>query len=80
MPSLAEEGMAMAVLTHEMAFARKVGTRLIFMAHGYITVDGPSADTRDAPPNRRLRDCLQHVEDSLTHAVTRFSQHFRRAV
>lgn len=72
--------MAMAVLTHEMAFARKVGTRLIFMEHGYITVDGPSADTRDAPPNRGLRDCLQHVEYSLAHAVTRFNQHFRRAV
>lgn len=62
MQSLAEEGMTMVVVTHEMAFARKVGTRLIFMEHGHITVDGPSADMLDTPPNQRLRDFLQHVE------------------
>ncbi|WP_028221812.1 glutamine ABC transporter ATP-binding protein GlnQ [Paraburkholderia oxyphila] len=62
MQSLAEEGMTMVVVTHEMAFARKVGTRLIFMEHGHITVDGPPAELLDAPPNQRLRDFLQHVE------------------
>ena len=62
MQSLAEEGMTMVVVTHEMAFARKVGTRLIFMEHGHITVDGPPAALLDAPPNQRLRDFLQHVE------------------
>ncbi|MEM5436992.1 glutamine ABC transporter ATP-binding protein GlnQ [Paraburkholderia diazotrophica] len=62
MQSLAEEGMTMVVVTHEMAFARKVGTRLIFMEHGHIAVDGPPAELLDNPPNQRLRDFLQHVE------------------
>ncbi|MBP0594807.1 glutamine ABC transporter ATP-binding protein GlnQ [Paraburkholderia sp. LEh10] len=62
MQSLAEEGMTMVVVTHEMAFARKVGTRLIFMEHGHIAVDGPPVELLDNPPNQRLRDFLQHVE------------------
>jgi glutamine transport system ATP-binding protein len=62
MQELAEEGMTMVVVTHEMAFARKVGTRLIFMEHGHIAVDGPPAQLLDNPPNQRLRDFLQHVE------------------
>ncbi|CAB3665420.1 Glutamine transport ATP-binding protein GlnQ [Paraburkholderia phenoliruptrix] len=62
MQALAEEGMTMVVVTHEMAFARKVGTRLIFMEHGQIEVDGAPAELLDNPPNQRLRDFLQHVE------------------
>ncbi|MCG5077652.1 glutamine ABC transporter ATP-binding protein GlnQ [Paraburkholderia tagetis] len=62
MQSLAEEGMTMVVVTHEMAFARKVGTRLIFMEHGHITVDGAPTSLIETPPNQRLRDFLQHVE------------------
>jgi glutamine transport system ATP-binding protein len=61
MQSLAEEGMTMIVVTHEMAFARKVGTRLIFMEHGHIAVDGPPAELIDAPRNPRLQEFLQHV-------------------
>jgi glutamine transport system ATP-binding protein len=62
MQALAEEGMTMVVVTHEMAFARKVGTRLIFMEHGHITVDGRPTELLDNPPNQRLREFLQHVE------------------
>ena len=62
MQSLAEDGMTMIVVTHEIAFARKVGTRLIFMEHGHITVDGQPAELLDNPENPRLRDFLQHVE------------------
>ncbi|QYY29802.1 MULTISPECIES: glutamine ABC transporter ATP-binding protein GlnQ [Cupriavidus] len=62
MQTLADEGMTMVVVTHEMAFARKVGTRLIFMEHGRITVDGSPVDVLDNPPNQRLQDFLQHVE------------------
>jgi glutamine transport system ATP-binding protein len=62
MQILAEEGMTMVVVTHEISFARKVGTRLIFMEHGHIAVDGPPAQLIDNPPNQRLRDFLQHVE------------------
>ncbi|MBS0445953.1 MAG: glutamine ABC transporter ATP-binding protein GlnQ [Proteobacteria bacterium] len=62
MQAVAEEGMTMVVVTHEMAFARKVGTRMIFMEHGHIAVDGPPAELLDNPPNQRLREFLQHVE------------------
>ncbi len=62
MRSLAQEGMTMVVVTHEMSFARQVGTRLIFMEHGKISVDGHPADILSRPPNERLRDFLQHVE------------------
>jgi glutamine transport system ATP-binding protein len=61
MQSLAEDGMTMIVVTHEMAFARKVGTRLIFMENGKISVDGPPAELLERPENPRLREFLQHV-------------------
>lgn len=62
MQALAEEGMTMIVVTHEIAFARKVGTRMIFMEHGHIAVDGPPVELIDNPANPRLREFLQHVE------------------
>ncbi len=62
MRQLATEGMTMVVVTHEMNFAKQVGTRLIFMEHGKITVDGHPREVIDNPPNERLKDFLQHVE------------------
>ena len=62
MRELAQEGMTMVVVTHEMGFARQVGTRLIFMEHGKISVDGDPREMIANPPNDRLRDFLQHVE------------------
>ncbi|MGR9466152.1 glutamine ABC transporter ATP-binding protein GlnQ [Rhizobium leguminosarum] len=61
MQSLAEEGMTMIVVTHEIGFARKVGTRLIFMENGNIAVDGDPAVLLDSSENPRLREFLQHV-------------------
>ncbi len=61
MQALAEGGMTMIVVTHEIAFARMVGTRLIFMEKGKIAVDGPPAELIDNPANPRLREFLQHV-------------------
>ncbi|AHC47155.1 glutamine ABC transporter ATP-binding protein GlnQ [Achromobacter xylosoxidans] len=61
MRDLAEEGMTMVVVTHEMEFARKVGSRLIFIDAGKIAHDGPPAELLDNPPSQRLRDFLQHV-------------------
>jgi glutamine transport system ATP-binding protein len=61
MRSLAEEGMTMIVVTHEMAFARQVGTRLIFMEDGKIAVDGDPATLLSGSENPRLREFLQHV-------------------
>jgi glutamine transport system ATP-binding protein len=61
MQALAEEGMTMIVVTHEMAFARKVGTRLIFMEGGKIAVDGRPRELLEDPQNPRLKEFLQHV-------------------
>ncbi|TGT69042.1 glutamine ABC transporter ATP-binding protein GlnQ [bacterium M00.F.Ca.ET.159.01.1.1] len=61
MQALAEEGMTMIVVTHEMAFARKVGTRLIFMEGGKIAVDGEPRELLANPQNPRLKEFLQHV-------------------
>jgi len=61
MRALAEEGMTMVVVTHEMGFAKQVGTRLIFMEHGHIAVDGKPREVIDTPPNDRMKDFLQHV-------------------
>uniref|UniRef100_UPI001CB75A87 glutamine ABC transporter ATP-binding protein GlnQ n=1 Tax=Paracoccus thiocyanatus TaxID=34006 RepID=UPI001CB75A87 len=61
MRQLAQEGMTMVVVTHEMSFAKQVGTRLIFMEHGKISVDGEPRQMIDNPPSDRLKDFLQHV-------------------
>ena len=61
MLDLAEEGMTMVVVTHEMEFARKVGSRLIFIDGGKIAYDSPPAEFLNNPPNQRLKDFLQHV-------------------
>lgn len=61
MNQLAEEGMTMVVVTHEMTFAQQVGTRLIYMEHGRISVDGNPRDVIANPPSDRLKDFLVHV-------------------
>ncbi|MGB3276630.1 MAG: glutamine ABC transporter ATP-binding protein GlnQ [Castellaniella sp.] len=61
MQDVAEAGMTMIVVTHEMEFARKVGSRLIFMDGGKIAEDGEPAALLSQPPSQRLRDFLQHV-------------------
>ncbi len=49
MRSLAKEGMTMAVVTHEMGFAREVADRVVFMAEGKILEEGSPADLFDSP-------------------------------
>jgi glutamine transport system ATP-binding protein len=61
MQQLAKEGMTMVVVTHEMEFAKKVGSRLIFMEHGNILVDGDPTEIISNPPNERLKNFLRHV-------------------
>ncbi|TGS51629.1 glutamine ABC transporter ATP-binding protein GlnQ, partial [bacterium M00.F.Ca.ET.179.01.1.1] len=61
MADLGRRGMTMIVVTHEMAFARKVGTRLIFMEGGKIAVDGEPRELLANPQNPRLKEFLQHV-------------------
>jgi ABC-type polar amino acid transport system ATPase subunit len=61
MKTLADEGMTMVVVTHEMGFARDVGTRLIFMDEGTILEDGRPGDVFDNPHDERCRSFLSHV-------------------
>ncbi|MEX3922091.1 glutamine ABC transporter ATP-binding protein GlnQ [Paraburkholderia sp. BR10872] len=61
MQDLATEGMTMIVVTHEIGFARRVGTRLLFMENGGIAEDGDPAELIDNPPTQRLKDFLRHV-------------------
>jgi glutamine transport system ATP-binding protein len=61
MRDLAEEGMTMVVVTHEMEFARGVGSRLIFIDGGKVAHDGPPGELLSNPPSQRLKDFLQHV-------------------
>lgn len=62
MQDLAQEGMTMVVVTHEISFAEKVGTRLIFIDKGEIAHDGPPKELINNPPSQRLKDFLQHVK------------------
>ena len=65
MRSLAEEGMTMIVVTHEIAFAREVGDRAIFMADGIVIEDGPARQVLTAPTAERTRLFLDRVINPL---------------
>jgi len=58
---LAQSGMTMVVVTHEMAFAREVGSRVLFMDAGKIAEQGAPADIFDHPQSPRLQDFLKKV-------------------
>ena len=61
MKELAQQGMTMVVVTHEMGFAREVGDRVLFMADGKILEEGTPDRIFDAPENPRLKDFLAKV-------------------
>ena len=61
MRDLAKEGMTMAVVTHEMGFAREVADRVVFMADGKILEEGTPAELFDRPKDPRLQDFLSKV-------------------
>jgi glutamate/aspartate transport system ATP-binding protein len=61
MVGLAQEGMTMMVVTHEMGFARKVANRVIFMDHGNIIEDKPTQEFFSAPSSERARDFLAKI-------------------
>ncbi|WP_392421937.1 glutamine ABC transporter ATP-binding protein GlnQ [Edwardsiella piscicida] len=61
MKDLAEEGMTMVIVTHEIGFAEKVASRLIFVDKGRISADGSPQQLIQTPSNERLREFLQHV-------------------
>ena len=61
MIGLAEEGMTMICVTHEMGFARQVADRVIFMASGAIVEEGPPAEFFTAPRHERTRKFLGEI-------------------
>ena len=61
MRDLAREGMTMAVVTHEMGFAREVADRVVFMADGKILEEGVPEELFDHPKDPRLQDFLSKV-------------------
>ena len=61
MKQLAEDGMTMAVVTHEMHFAREVGSRILFLADGKLVEQGSPEAIFDHPQSPRLQDFLSKV-------------------
>ena len=61
MKELAQEGMTMVVVTHEMGFAREVGSRVLFMADGKLLEHGTPKEIFENPQNPRLKDFLAKV-------------------
>ncbi len=61
MKELAQGGMTMVVVTHEMGFAKEVGSRVLFMADGKLLEQGTPEDIFDHPQNPRLQDFLSKV-------------------
>ncbi len=61
MKSLAKEGMTMVVVTHEMNFAREVGSRIVFMDEGIILEEGKPEKIFNNPEHSRTKDFLKRV-------------------
>ena len=61
MKNLAQQGMTMVVVTHEMGFARKVGTRVLFMDGGQIAEQGTPEEIFEHPQNARTKEFLSKV-------------------
>ncbi|MET8121876.1 amino acid ABC transporter ATP-binding protein [Micromonospora sp. NPDC005291] len=68
MRTLAEDGMTMMVVTHEMAFARDVADRVVFMDGGVVVEQGPPQEVLGAPKHERTRAFLSRVLDP-THVA-----------
>ncbi|MBI4573975.1 MAG: amino acid ABC transporter ATP-binding protein [candidate division NC10 bacterium] len=61
MQDLAEGGMTMVVVTHEMGFARRVADRVLFIHEGQIAEEGPTAQIFTAPRNESLRAFIESI-------------------
>ena len=61
MKQLADEGMTMVVVTHEMGFAREVGSRIVFMENGVIAEENVPSEFFSNPKSQRLREFLSKV-------------------
>ncbi|HMO30012.1 amino acid ABC transporter ATP-binding protein [Enterovirga sp.] len=61
MRALADEGMTMVLVTHEMGFARDVADRVIFIDHGVIVEQGPAREVLGNPQHGRTKDFLRRI-------------------
>jgi ABC-type polar amino acid transport system ATPase subunit len=61
MKRLAQEGMTMIVVTHEMGFAREVGSRLVFLCEGQVVEEGPCDEVLTHPQEPRTRQFLSAI-------------------
>ena len=61
MKGLADDGMTMAVVTHEMGFAKEVATRVFFVDEGHILESGTPRQVFEAPRNARTKEFLSKV-------------------
>jgi arginine/lysine/histidine transport system ATP-binding protein len=59
--SLARSGMTMAIVTHEMGFAREVADRVLFLDDGQLVEDAPPADFFSSPKSQRAKDFLEKI-------------------
>ena len=62
MRQLADEGMTMLVVTHEMSFARNVSNKVIFLEDGHIVESGPSSTVFSSPREERTKAFLRSIE------------------
>ncbi len=65
MRALADQGMTMIVVTHEMGFAREVADRVVFIDRGHIVEQGPARAVLSDPQHERTKDFLRRV----THPI-----------
>ena len=61
MEELASSGLTMVIVTHEMAFARKIASKVVFIDSGVIQESGTPSEIFDSPKNPRLKDFLSKV-------------------
>jgi len=61
MEKLANDGMTMLVVTHEMSFAKRIADRVIFMDGGYVVEDGPPKDVLENPQEERTKQFLNSI-------------------
>ncbi len=62
MKTLAQDGMTMLVVTHEMKFARNVATKTMFMENGFVVEEGPTAQVFENPREKRTQQFINRME------------------
>lgn len=62
MRTLAQDGMTMLIVTHEMTFARQVATKCVFMENGVVVEEGPSSTFFTSPKEQRTKEFLSRIQ------------------